>query len=735
MIYVDRKRVDPPSILFSDRAIKEKERLHSFYSQRSKKKQTRYNGNMRLLNHVELRERINLLFHAKCAYCESLYINNHVDHFRPKRNAMNLDGSVSENHYWWLTYEWENLYSSCRNCNFNKRSRFPVQGRRSSKDQPVSKEQPWILDPCNPEDFREQHFYYSEDGKMIGITRRGEITIDIFKLNRVNLIETRKKIIDRSSRLISLAALTIKRRGKAYNEIEAGLKDLISPSSEHTSVAIHYVKAFSERLSNIENPKLFNTLLSDVLGGSLETRFDKQIELSQEMIQDKMNKKDYSYSMKMDSEEAKMAYFSSAKKIKKIEISNFKNIKLLTLDFPKSTTSEEPWMVLLGENGTGKSSVLQAVALTLAGEERANALGLDASKFINQNTRAKTGYVKVFLEGLDEPCELHFSKESRRFTCNFMESKVILLAFGSTRLMADVSEGTDSINNVRNLRNLFDPFATLPDVEEWISNPNTVSVLQFDQIAIELKKLLQLPEDKLIYRRKTKEGRYELFIKVSKERHGIRVRELSAGYQAIIVMTLTIIRELLSTWDTFSIAEGIVLIDEIGVHLHPKWKLQIIGTLRAIFPAMNFLITTHEPLCLRGINEGEVALMKLDESNQVIALVDLPSPKALTIEQLITSKFFGLITSFDPEVETQLNTFYLLNSKLEPSEQEREQLEIVRQELEELNIIDSDAKLGVSKPIETDLRSSVLDTGWVANPQHQDDLKKRIQEIWSKKGM
>ena len=43
-------------------------------------------------------------------------------------------------------------------------------------------------------------------------------------------------------------------------------------------------------------------------------------------------------------------------------------------------------------------------------------------------------------------------------------------------------------------------------------------------------------------------------------------------------------------------ANGIVLVDELGSYLHPRWKVQITRTLRDVFPSMQFLITTHEPL-------------------------------------------------------------------------------------------------------------------------------------------
>jgi len=732
MLYVDRKSVETPEILLSDRVEREKIRMNDFFNQQRKKKQTQYDFKNRFFTHRQVKKSLEKLFHGKCAYCESIVTSTMdmtIDHFRPKQYAMNLDGTVSKNHYWWLAYEWTNLYSSCSICNSSKSTRFPVIDRRISRFKQVNNENALLLDPCNKDDFEESHLIPEEDGFLVGITKKGKVSVDVFKLNRPALIEARKRIFE-ELKLVMTMVMGLNARDDNYETLKGQLMRLLAPSSEHTSVALYHFHRLSQEQGDIENSAFIKEMKSEFISS-----YDGIDFLSNEFsplasIEDVVIEKRQSYKIDFSSNVERETYFMSSKKIRSIEIKNFKIIEDLKLNFPKQNKGQEPWLVLLGENGAGKSSVLQAVSLALAGEISANSLGLDASRFVNRNSKLKAGYVKVFLDSIDEPAELHFKSNSNQFSSNYKESKVILLAFGSTRLMAKKREIQEK-NTVRNLQNLFDPFTTLPNVEEWLSNPQQVNTAQFDQIAFELKKLLQLPDDKLIYRRKTSEGEHELFIKINEGKKGIRVRELSAGYQAIIAMALNIIKEVLTTWDNFSIAEGIVLIDEIGVHLHPKWKLQIISTLRDIFPAMNFIITTHEPLCLRGVNEGEVALMKLNENNQVIALVDLPSPKGLTVEQLITSKFFGLITSFDPEVESQLNSFYLLKSKRNPTTEQKDRLAILKEDLEEMHVIDNDSNLEVLKNFSASSPNSSLDAGWIANPKHQNDLKNKIKEIWS----
>jgi len=729
MIYVDRKSVHAPSILNSPRVFDEKERMAQFFTgSKTGRKQMAYRFNPRFYQDKEVKDALGQLFHGKCAYCESplnITASFDVDQFRPKNKAMGLDGSVDENHYWWLAYEWNNLYASCRACNHAKRTRFPVDGKRSAYGADLEKEATLLMDPCDKNDFTTSHFTIDESGEVIPLTQKGEVTIEVFKLNRKDLVVARRDKIEQALMLLTLIG-NEDTNDKIYQEALDKIYQMIQPESPYSFAVLQYIG--NTPLDNQWKSKLLNATgeLSRFIG-----RYIKELDLPNRLFKGfekrfKPEQEELFYSLdELDSIPQKEAYFGSAKRIQKIEIKNFKIIRTLTLEFTTPTEKEEPWMVLLGENGSGKSSVIQAIALTLGGEKKANALGLNAADFVNRNAKRETkGHVKIYLEGLKESIDLHFSKDSERFRSNFQEPKMAVLPFGSTRLMSKLPE-LEETNNITNLKNLFDPFAPLPNIENWLGNPRNIDVDLFDKIAIALKKLLQLPEDKLIYRRKNSNGEYRLYIKIKPKMTGFVLRELSAGYQSIFVLTLNIMKELLHTWKDFTIAEGIVVIDEIGTHLHPKWKMQIISSLREVFPALNFVVSTHEPLCLRGVNQGEVVLMKFDDLDEVIGITDLPSPKSLTVEQLITSKFFGLITSFDPEVELQLNRYYLLNSKRERSDSEEMQFQELRNTLEGINMIDERDNLDVSH--------SSLDVGWIANPEGQESLKKTITSIWNKK--
>jgi predicted ATP-binding protein involved in virulence len=115
-----------------------------------------------------------------------------------------------------------------------------------------------------------------------------------------------------------------------------------------------------------------------------------------------------------------------------------------------------------------------------------------------------------------------------------------------------------------------------------------------------------------------------------------------------------------SWWEAPESAEGIVLVDELDAHLHPRWKMQVVSHLRAAFPRLQFLVSSHEPLTLRGLDKGEVVVLRRTPKDGVIGLTDLPSPKALRVDQLLTSEFFGMNSTIEPETERLFTEYYAL---------------------------------------------------------------------------
>lgn len=208
---------------------------------RDKKK---HRANRNIYGHQEVRKALERLFHDKCAYCETRSTAGFdwdVEHYRPK-------GEVSErqNHpgYYWLTYEWKNLFPSCEHCNqfridkprwnenINSRGgksiQFPLKNenrRAMSHLANLNREEPLLLNPCK--DYPESHFHFDITGQIHALNNsvKGTITIQLCHLKRSRL----KK--DRERELLKLIEFL-----KVINQLKAIGQNSIANDLENTVI-------------------------------------------------------------------------------------------------------------------------------------------------------------------------------------------------------------------------------------------------------------------------------------------------------------------------------------------------------------------------------------------------------------------------------------------------------------------------------------------------------------------
>jgi len=139
------------------------------------------------------------VFSNKCAFCET-ELTDEPDEivlafFRPTEGALQLNGVIHSDHYWWLSWEWSNLYLACPVCIREKGQNFPTGKSRAKPDsynEALLLEHPLLLDPCI--DDPSQHFLFDESGKVTHVreSKRGMVTIKLLKLNRDDLVHARR---------------------------------------------------------------------------------------------------------------------------------------------------------------------------------------------------------------------------------------------------------------------------------------------------------------------------------------------------------------------------------------------------------------------------------------------------------------------------------------------------------------------------------------------------------------
>jgi AAA domain, putative AbiEii toxin, Type IV TA system len=128
-------------------------------------------------------------------------------------------------------------------------------------------------------------------------------------------------------------------------------------------------------------------------------------------------------------------------------------------------------------------------------------------------------------------------------------------------------------------------------------------------------------------------------------------------------------------------AEGLVVIDELGAHLHPRWRMRVVESLRRAFRRVQFIVSTHDPLCLRGLDNGEAVVLRRTTRGRVFSVPDLPPIKGLRVDQLLTSEYFGLSSTMDPVIEQRYREMYRLLALRHPTPKQTERIHQLRTEL------------------------------------------------------
>src|SRR5215471_3148583 len=264
--------------------------------------------------------------------------------------------------------------------------------------------------------------------------------------------------------------------------------------------------------------------------------------------------------------------------------------------------------------------------------------------------RPREGFVKILLSTGDR-IDMRFNHKKAWFTSGGDGALTTLRAYGATRNLPTTRAAASwkDVQAMARIINLFDPFSPMCSAEGWMAG---LGQDRFEVVALAMKDLLQLqPADRVRLEKRydSARRRHVLVPMVDMAGTSNRLDELSDGYQSMIALIADIMVGLPKKSTDYRSDPGIVLIDELGNHLHPQWRLDVVSSLRRAFPRIQFIVTTHDPLCLRGLDVGEITVLRR-EGSRITAQVVNESIAYLRAVQLLTSPLFGLVGTRDPHL-------------------------------------------------------------------------------------
>lgn len=549
-----------------------------------------------------------------CYACESVIFagsNPALDHYRPKAFAGNQRKERSHpHHYWWLLFDWENFQVLCHVCNRHKGSLFPIRGKRAklrATGAALADEKPLIINPLD--DDPADHLAFGDNGWLEPLSKRGETTIDVYALNRGNLVEARRGIVSE----VQVALRTTSRTMAPTTEEKAALID--------------------DFLRDWDRGR--HGLVRQILERSVRVKGARR----------KARRAKRAAPRRRTSTRYETLW------IERITLENFCLFSDLQLAFPEPHGTSEPWLGIVGENGVGKSTFLKAITLALAKPADIEALVPDARVVFNRNTRRRRGSVEVVLSN-GRSRRLIFDRNDRNLRLEGEDVRFPVIALGASRIAASAG-AQHGLPSSTAIDNLFDPIRPLVDVENWLANTKNVSARNFASFGESLKFLLDLPVGHDVARRRGK-------IYFRRGNGWASLAQMSDGFRSVIGLVAHIMRYLARDTPVMSEAEGTVLLDEIELHLHPKWKMQIVTKLRRLFPRVRFVMTTHDPLCLRGLQENESYRFQLNEAGTNIEVNQLSIRAGMDVDDLLTGGWFELSTTLDDDTQDKIHEFSAL---------------------------------------------------------------------------
>jgi predicted ATPase len=373
--------------------------------------------------------------------------------------------------------------------------------------------------------------------------------------------------------------------------------------------------------------------------------------------------------------------------IQAVQITNLRLFKKLSLTVKEPRPKTGQWAIVIGENGAGKTTFLRTIALALTGRQNAaSVLGDARSQYIRNGESSANCRVQLYGEGgryfFNVTIQTKEEGDGEIVTSSDGSTGgPWVVAYGCRRGGAIGGDDPERAKtHFADVATLFDDDRGLIGVESWLSTQHSAMYGGDSGAKVAYETIVSVLEDllKCKFLPWRSDGLWVQPVGGSE----VRFAALSDGYLTTAGWVVDLMvryveknrgKKVLSENVTQEM-EGLVLIDEIDLHLHPRWQIRLVRELRKLFPRMSFIATTHNPLTLAGAHKEEVFILRENEGKEPVIEPVAFDPRLRTGTELY-AKFFGIDGLFPDELGRALHRYGLLASNPYRRDDEEQELQ------------------------------------------------------------